>query len=175
MDASVQGPVATAIAGFYLVTNATRVFSYLPQIVAVWRCRDGAFAISILTWGLWTISHVASLLYGALVMHDLYFVGITTINLVGCSVVTALAVWRRAEFRRAQAQRGETPPARPATRWHRWSRRLQGALAPGRRPFSAQRRAGPAWQGGGVALDVRAGASDEPPTPATKAGQRDAC
>ncbi len=94
--------MTTAITWLYLVTNAARMFAYFPQIAAVWRCHDGAFAISILTWGLWTVSHVAALLYGALVMNDLYFVGITTVNLLGCGAVTALAAWRRIEFRRAQ-------------------------------------------------------------------------
>ena len=50
---------AAAIGWFYLVTNATRVFTYLPQIVAVRRSTDGERAISLFTWGSWLVSHGA--------------------------------------------------------------------------------------------------------------------
>lgn len=106
-----EGTLAAAVGWFYLVTNATRIFAYLPQIAAIWRCHDGAFAISLLTWSLWTISHVAALLYGALVMSDLYFVGITTMNLLGCSAITGMAAWRRAGFWREQVKAGSTGKA----------------------------------------------------------------
>lgn len=49
--APLDGPVAAAIGWFYLVTNSARVFAYVPQIITVWRCRDGARAISLVTWG----------------------------------------------------------------------------------------------------------------------------
>lgn len=104
---SVESAMAEAIGWFYLVTNAARVFAYVPQIAAIWRCHDGAWAISLLTWGLWTVSHVAALLYGALLMHDLYFVAISIVNLLGCGLITALAAWRRMEFERAPARVGE--------------------------------------------------------------------
>lgn len=129
MFTSVEGAMAAAIGWFYLVTNAARVFAYFPQIAAVWRCRDGAFAISILTWGLWTISHVAALLYGALVMNDLYFVGITTVNLLGCGAVTALTAWRRVEFGRAQLRSGDEPSTPPRSFSHEWRSRLYKATA----------------------------------------------
>lgn len=85
----------------YLVTNAARVFSFLPQIHAVWRCTDGAHAISLLTWGSWVLSHVSALWYGVLVMHDLPFVVIALINLSGCSAVMAITMRRRAQWRQA--------------------------------------------------------------------------
>ena len=54
----------------YVLVNAGRVLSYLPQIVAVWRCSDGARSISLLTWSYWACSHLTASLYagiGALV------------------------------------------------------------------------------------------------------------
>lgn len=42
---------AAAIDWFNLVTNAMRVFMYLPQIIAVWRSTNGARAVSLFTWG----------------------------------------------------------------------------------------------------------------------------
>jgi uncharacterized protein with PQ loop repeat len=88
-------PYGTLVAWLYLITNATRFITYLPQIAAVWRSQDGARAISLLTWGSWVLSHLTALAYGALITKDTYFVVITVINLVGCSCVTAIAARRR--------------------------------------------------------------------------------
>ena len=65
--APLDEPVAAAIGWFYLATNSARVLTYVPQIVAVWRCTDGARAISLLTWGSWMIANVTAVAYGVLV------------------------------------------------------------------------------------------------------------
>jgi hypothetical protein len=72
----------------------------VPQIVVVWRCTDGAFSVSLLTWGSWVLSHVSALFYGVLVVHDLPFVLITLINLLGCAGVTGIVMHRRTQWRR---------------------------------------------------------------------------
>ncbi len=105
--------MAATIGWLYLITNAARVFAYAPQIVAVWRCHDGALAISLFTWSMWTISHVAALLYGALLMHDMYFVLISTVNVLGCALITGLAAWRRMEFARPPCSSAEPDQAAP--------------------------------------------------------------
>ena len=84
-----------AIGWFYLITNSARIFTYIPQIFAVWRCQDGARAISLLTWGPWVVSHLAAIAYGVLVVHDVFFVVISAINLSGCAAVAVLAAHRR--------------------------------------------------------------------------------
>lgn len=100
---------AAAIGWFYLVTNAARIFTYLPQIVAVWRSTDGARAISLFTWSSWLVSHCAAILYGTLVVHDLFFVLIALVNLFGCGSVTLIALQRRLQWRREQ-RRGAASP-----------------------------------------------------------------
>jgi uncharacterized protein with PQ loop repeat len=94
------GAFAAAIAWFYLATNSARAFSYLPQILAVWRSEDGARSISLCAWSSWSISHVTAGLYGALVAHDAYFVLISVLNLAGCGAVTLIAAHRRGVLRR---------------------------------------------------------------------------
>lgn len=89
-----------AIAWLYLITNVTRVLTFVPQIVLVWRCTDGALSLSLLTWGSWVLSHISALFYGVLVVHDLPFALISFINLVGCACVTGLAMRRRAQWKR---------------------------------------------------------------------------
>ncbi len=104
-----------AIAWCYLLSNSARLFTYLPQIAAVWRSRDGASAISLLTWSSWVLSHMAAVLYGLWVVADTFFVTVSTINLVGCSAVTVLAALRRREHARASAQRRPRMPLARAT------------------------------------------------------------
>lgn len=78
-----SAPLA-AIAWAYLITNSARIITYLPQIQAVWRSTDGARAISLWTWGSWSVSHITALLYGVLVIEDGFF-----------SLITGIAAWRR--------------------------------------------------------------------------------
>ena len=98
-----DAPLLTAIAWAYLATNSMRLITYVPQIVAAWRCTDGARAISLLTWGSWVVSHLPSLAYGTLVLHDPFFVVITSINLLGCSTVTAIVAIHRWRLRQPEA------------------------------------------------------------------------
>jgi uncharacterized protein with PQ loop repeat len=104
METSVPAAQAAAFAGaiawFYLATNSARLITYVPQIIAVWRCRDGARSISLLTWGSWTVSHFAAILYGIVVVPDLFFVCVSLVNLLSCAVVTAIAAQRRCQLRR---------------------------------------------------------------------------
>lgn len=95
-------PLLAAIAWLYLLTNATRVVSYLPQIVVVWRCTDGAASVSLLTWGSWVLSQLTAVFYGVMVLHDLPFVLISLINLGGCGCVTLIAMRRRTQWKRAR-------------------------------------------------------------------------
>ena len=95
------GSMLAVIAWLYLATNALRVLSYLPQVVVVWRCRDGARSISLLTWGMWTLSHITATLYGVLVLRDAFFIFVSLVNLAGCGTVTLIAARRRVAARRA--------------------------------------------------------------------------
>ena len=106
---------AAAIGWFYLATNAMRVFTYLPQIVAVWRSTDGARAVSLFTWGSWLVCNGSAILYGAVVVHDLFFVLIALVNFCGCTCVTLITLQRRLKWRGAQ-QRGDGVAGRAPTR-----------------------------------------------------------
>lgn len=89
------------IVWLYLLTNAARIFSYMPQIHAVWVSRDGAHAISLLTWGSLALSHAAALAYALCVTHDAALAAISCINLGGCSTITVIAARRRRAWRRS--------------------------------------------------------------------------
>ena len=96
----------STIAWGYLLVNATRVLTYVPQVMAVWRCTDGARSVSLLTWGSWTLSHVMAVLYGLLVVVDGFFVAISLVNLVGCAAIAGIAMRRRGQWRRTTRAEG---------------------------------------------------------------------
>lgn len=89
------------IGWLYLLTNATRVVTYIPQIVDVWRCTDGALSVSLLTWGSWVLSNLTAMVYGALVVRDTFLVFVSLVNLAGCAAVAAIAARRRVQWKRA--------------------------------------------------------------------------
>ncbi|MFM9925585.1 hypothetical protein VLK31_21530 [Variovorax sp. H27-G14] len=83
------------VSWLYLATNSARALTYVPQIAAVWRCTDGAKAISLLTWGSWVLANLTGVMYGALVVQDGFFAGISALNFVCCSAVALIAARRR--------------------------------------------------------------------------------
>ncbi len=85
----------STIASLYVLTNAARVFTYLPQFMAVWRSTDGARDISLFTWGSWVVANGTAVAYGAVVTHDPIFTRIAMLNLVCCSAVTVVGAQRR--------------------------------------------------------------------------------
>lgn len=94
--------VLSLAAWAYLISNATRVLTYVPQILAVWRCPHGAASVSLMTWGSWAASNLTAVLYGAWVVDDGFFVAISLINLIGCGAVTLIVCWKRSAWRRAK-------------------------------------------------------------------------
>lgn len=102
--------VASSIAWFYVIANALRGFTYVPQVVAAWRSRDGARSLSLLTWSAWLVANVAAVLYG-LVLRDVFFTCISLINCAGCSLVTGIAARRRRQWKLARRPISSLQPA----------------------------------------------------------------
>ncbi|SDP18359.1 hypothetical protein SAMN04488595_105237 [Ralstonia sp. 25mfcol4.1] len=95
----------STIASLYVLSNAARVFTYVPQLMAVWRSNDGARDISLLTWGSWVVANGTALAYGAVVVEDLFLTLIALLNLTCCSAITLLAVQRRRTHRQEEVLR----------------------------------------------------------------------
>ena len=105
--------IDSSIVWFYVISNALRAFTYIPQIMVVWRSQDGAKSLSLLTWSSWLVANVAAVIYGASV-QDAFLVFISLINLTGCGTVTAIVVHRRLALRRlALPRRGPVPATAP--------------------------------------------------------------
>lgn len=136
------------IAWLYILTNAARVVTYVPQLMAVWRSTDGARDIALLTWGSWVVANATAVAYGFMVIHDTFFTSIAMLNLVCCAAVTIVGAQRRRTYGSWRAQRPlkQRPPEAPAPpagfNAPRPSRPCLGAAAAA--PAPGRRRSSPA-------------------------------
>ena len=83
----------------FAVLNGARIAAYVPQIRCVCRDPNGAAAVSIMTWLLFTAANVATVLYGMLVVKDALVMGIFALNTAGCLAVAILTAVKRLELR----------------------------------------------------------------------------
>ena len=81
----------------FTATNSVRVFAYLPQIRSVARDRNGASAVSLATWGMFTVSHLSTMAYGLLVVSDAKMAAIFGVNALCSIVIVALTLHKRAQ------------------------------------------------------------------------------
>jgi len=84
----------------YAVSGSALVLAYVPQFVTVWKCRDGARGVSLVTWGAWCAAAVVSFLYACCVVQDRSYGMVTGGSAIGCFAVTGLATLKRVRHRR---------------------------------------------------------------------------
>jgi len=94
MSAAVE--IAIAI---FAVSNSVRVVAYVPQIVRVARDRDGAAAVSCLTWLLFAVSHLSTVAYAVVVIDDWGMATIFGVNMLCCLFIIGLTIYKRVASR----------------------------------------------------------------------------
>jgi hypothetical protein len=81
--------------GAFAVLNGARVLAYIPQIICVGRDRHGAGAVSLMTWGMFTLANLATVSYALTVSHDHFVACVFTLNVIGCLAIFALTARKR--------------------------------------------------------------------------------
>ena len=80
----------------FAVLNGGRIVAYLPQIMCVYRDRNGAEAVSLLTWTMFTAANLATVSYSLTISSDFVVASIFTLNAMCCLAITCLVACRRA-------------------------------------------------------------------------------
>ena len=80
----------------FAISNSVRVVAYVPQILRVASDRDGAAAVSCMTWLLFAVSHLSTVAYAIVVIGDWRMAAIFAANLVCCLLIIGLTLYKRA-------------------------------------------------------------------------------
>jgi hypothetical protein len=84
----------------FALLNGARIIAYLPQIICVYRDPNGAVAVSLFTWIMFTAANLATVSYALTVSGDLVVAGVFALNALSCLVIaTLIAVRRIARYR----------------------------------------------------------------------------
>jgi len=86
------------ITAIYALCNAARLLSYGPQLIAVARENSGAYAVSLISWIFWTVSHAATAVYCMTVVNDPLLAGMMWGNTLGSAGVVLLTVLKRRRY-----------------------------------------------------------------------------
>jgi len=79
----------------FALLNGGRVLAYMPQIVCVYRCRNRAQAVSLMTWVMFAAANIATVSYALTSSSDFVMAGVFGLNALGCTAIVALVAFRR--------------------------------------------------------------------------------
>lgn len=85
----------------YFTFNTVRVFSYVPQIIAVAKETSPAQAISLLTWSFWSMANLTTALYATVVLPDTLLAAMSYGNTLGCTIVVFIVCYKRKKYGKA--------------------------------------------------------------------------
>ncbi len=79
----------------YVISAPLMLLAYFPQIITLFKNKDGAHSTSLMTWFIWTLALSINTAYAAWVNGDRYFLLSTASSLLGTSLVFAIACYKR--------------------------------------------------------------------------------
>ncbi len=93
----------------FAFVNLARVIAYVPQVLRIYRDKNGAEAVSVTTWALFSGANLTTVSYALIgaASADFLVAGIFSLNTVGCLLITGLTLWRR------RPPKGKHEPAIP--------------------------------------------------------------
>lgn len=79
----------------YTLFAAGVAFSYIPQVLAAWRDRGRAEAISLPAWSFWTLNSAIATLYAGLIARDPHITFASGCAFLGCAATTVIVIRKR--------------------------------------------------------------------------------
>lgn len=89
----------STVVGVFAGLNTIRVIAYIPQILKAANDNNGATAISYMTWGLFFLSNLTTIVYSVVCLGDLLMGAIFFGNSVACFVIIVITLVKRRNFR----------------------------------------------------------------------------
>jgi uncharacterized protein with PQ loop repeat len=94
------------IAWAFFIANGGRILAYIPQLVAAWKCENGAKSVSRMTWSYFAFAHLTGILYGQLVIHNSQMALVFTGNFLVCCLLVGIVSWKKHTY---AMRRGHAP------------------------------------------------------------------
>jgi uncharacterized protein with PQ loop repeat len=91
----------------FALLNGARIVAYLPQIARVYHDRNGATAVSLMTWVMFAAANVATVAYALIVARDFVVAAVFALNTFGCLVIVVMTALRRLAWARLRQQAPE--------------------------------------------------------------------
>lgn len=87
--------LADASFAIFTVFNALQIVSYIPQIIAVARDRNGATAISYSSWTIWLAGAATTVAYATINIWDVWLALVNAVHAFCCLAVILLTAFKR--------------------------------------------------------------------------------
>ena len=88
----------------FFAANGGRIVAYIPQLIAAWKCENGAKSVSRMTWGYFAFAHLTGILYGLLVIHNQQMALVFAGNFVVCCLLVGIVTWKKSRHGNRRVQ-----------------------------------------------------------------------
>ncbi len=95
----------SAIFGIFTLVNSVRILAYVPQMLTAARDTNGASGISYATWILFMVSHLTTITYAIVCLHDIVMSFIFLGNALACLTVIVITFIKRRQYTTRLMQR----------------------------------------------------------------------
>lgn len=82
-------------AAAFVLFNAVKLAGYVPQFLKIYRDCNGAAAVSLGTWLIFTASNAATAAYAVIHAGDWVIAGVFSVNAVSCLLIAGLTLIKR--------------------------------------------------------------------------------
>ena len=88
----------------FFAANGGRIVAYIPQLIAAWKCENGAKSVSRMTWGYFAFAHLTGILYGLLVIDNQQMALVFGGNFVVCCLLVGIVTWKKSRHHQPRVQ-----------------------------------------------------------------------
>ena len=79
----------------FAITGIISAMGYIPQVYTLWKDNTSAGSTSIRAWITWTITSGVGMMYSIFIINDMFIVGNSVMQFVGCAAVLLMSIYKR--------------------------------------------------------------------------------